>query len=72
MITATEVQDFFVGLMCTALGICVVGLVGALCWWAWNSESLINIFMIAGLMGAGACVLIIMLAAWLKVTEEKS
>ena len=71
MITATEVQDFFIGILCTALGICAMGLVGALCWWAWASESLANILLMAGLMGAGVCILIIMLAAWLKMTEDK-
>ena len=71
MITATEVQDFFIGILCTALGICVMGLVGALCWWAWASESLANILLMAGLMGAGVCILVIMLAAWLKMTEDK-
>ena len=71
MITATEVQDFFVGILCTALGICAMGIIGALCWWAWASESLANILTLAGLMGMGACILVAVLLWFLSITEDK-
>jgi len=66
-----EVQDFLISLIWTLVGICVLGIVGALCWWAWASESLANILTLAGLMAVGAGILVMMLAAWLKITEEK-
>ena len=66
-----EVQDFLISLIWTLVGICVFGIVGALCWWAWESESMTNILTLAGLMAVGAGILVMMLAAWLKITEEK-
>jgi hypothetical protein len=71
MMLSEEVQDFLLSLVWTLLGIFIIGLIGALCWWAWASESMVNILTIAGLMALGAAVLIAMLAAWLKLTEEK-
>jgi hypothetical protein len=71
MMLFEEVQELLLSLVWTLLAVCVVGGIGALCWWAWASESMVNILTIAGLMALGAAVLIAMLAAWLKLTEEK-
>lgn len=72
MMLYEEVQEFLIGLVWTCLGICIVGVIGALCWWAWASESMTNILTLAGLMAVGAGILVAVIAAFLKMTEEKS
>jgi hypothetical protein len=71
MITSKEVQSLLLGIMGTLVVICGLSAIGALCWWAWASESIANILTLAGLMGVGVVILVLMLTAWLRLTEEK-
>lgn len=68
MVMSEEIQDFLVCTLWTVVGIAAMAVIGALCWWAWASESLLNILSLAGVMALGVAVLVAGLLAWLKMT----
>lgn len=71
MVLSEEIQEFLISVLCTLIGLGVLGVIGALCWWATVSESMFNILSLAGLMGIGVGLLVALLLAFLKITEPK-
>ena len=53
MFSKEEIDDFMVSMVSTMTAILVLGIIGALSWWAIATESLKNILMLAGIMEIG-------------------
>ena len=71
MFSKEEIDDFIVSMVSTMTAILVLGIIGALSWWAIATESLKNILMLAGLMGIGVVILVAGLLAWLRMGEDR-
>ena len=71
MFSKEEIDDFMVSMVSTMTAILVLGIIGALSWWAIATESLKNILMLAGLMGIGVIILVAGLLAWLRMGEDR-
>ena len=71
MFSKEEIDDFIVSMVSTMTAILVLGIIGALSWWAIATESLKNILMLAGLMGIGVIILVAGLLAWLRMGEDR-
>ena len=71
MFSKEEIDDFIVSMVSTMTAILVLGIIGALSWWAIATESLKNILMLAGVMGIGVVILVAGLLAWLRMGEDR-
>ena len=71
MFSKEEIDDFMVSMVSTMTAILVLGIIGALSWWAIATESLKNILMLAGIMGIGVIILVAGLLAWLRMGEDR-
>mgnify|MGYP003334390079 FL=1 len=71
MFSKEEIDDFIVSMVSTMTAILVLGIIGALSWWAIATESLKNILMLAGLMGIGVIILVAGLLAWLRMGDDR-
>ena len=71
MFSKEEIDDFIVSMVSTMTAILVLGIIGALSWWAIATESLKNILMLAGIMGIGVVILVAGLLAWLRMGEDR-
>ena len=71
MFSKEEIDDFIVSMVSTMTAILVLGIIGAVSWWAIATESLKNILMLAGIMGIGVVILVAGLLAWLRMGEDR-
>ena len=71
MFSKEEIDDFIVSMVSTMTAILVLGIIGAVSWWAIATESLKNILMLAGIMGIGVIILVAGLLAWLRMGEDR-
>ena len=71
MFSKEEIDDFMVSMVSTMTAILVLGIIGAVSWWAIATESLKNILMLAGIMGIGVVILVAGLLAWLRMGEDR-
>ena len=71
MFSKEEIDDFMVSMVSTMTAILVLGIIGAVSWWAIATESLKNILMLAGIMGIGVVILVAGLLAWLRMGDDQ-